>query len=323
MSGPGTGLQAQCAIVTEAAFGTYLAPTRMMEFVSESMKLSIKRIVSKGLRAGRRLEGVWLPGETSAAGDVTHEFSAVGMGLLLQHCIGGTPAKTGSAPTFTYTFTPGDLPVSATMQLGKPTISGVVEPFSYTGCRVNTWELALKAGELLTLKPSWVAANETTAQPLVTWTDPGPQLLSFVGGSVSVGGTSVNVADFSIKGDNKLDATRFRVGAGANPKQQLENSWREITGTFTADFESLTQYALYQNASEMALTLLFNGAAIPSGGGSLYNLAITTEIRYEGDTPTVAGPAALTQPLTFAVVGDGASDAAAFSAVLTTSDTAF
>ena len=157
-----SGLAAQCMIVSEATYGTYVAPTRSLEFVSEGMKTTIERIESKGLRAGRRIVGKWLPGKTSSAGELTAEVNGIGFGLVLQHML-GTCAITGPTDTVAYTMTatPTDLPVGFTMQLGKPSIDGTVQPFTYTGCRINTWELSLKAGELLELKLGVVAQAET------------------------------------------------------------------------------------------------------------------------------------------------------------------
>jgi Phage tail tube protein len=307
--------------VAETTYGTAVATTRSLELVDETLKLTVDRIESKGLRAGRRLVGKWYPGKRSVAGDLQFEVSGSGFGLMFNHCFGAA-AVTGAGPTYTHTFNAGDLPVGFTSQVGKPSIDGTVQPFTYPGCRVASWELSVKAGELLMLKPAIIAQDEVTTTGLTTYADPGIYLLSYAGGTITAGGTQVDLTDFTLKGDNKLDNARFRVRGAATPKQPLENSWREYTGTLTADFEALTQYNHYVNADEFTLVATFLGPAIPAGGGPVYTLTVTANIRYNGDTPAVTGPGLLTQPLPFTVVGSGATDVAALSMTLLTGDAA-
>lgn len=311
-------------IATEGTYGTYAAPTRSYEMVSESMKLKVERIDSKGLRAGRRMSGKWAPGKRSATGDVDLEFSPTGMGLLLQHCLGADNI-TGPTSTvvYTHTCTVADLPVGFTMQIGKPDITGTVQPFTYTGCRVTAWEMSLKAGELLHIKPTIVAQNEITTTGLVSFTDPAVQLVTFAGATMTAGGVTVAVSDFTFKGDNHLDAGRFRIVGAATPRQPLENAFRDYTGTATADFESLVQYNHYVAADEIALVATFQGALIPSGGGAFYQIVITANVRYDPEmTPVVPGPSLLTQPIGFSVIGSGSTDLAALSAVILNTDVA-
>jgi hypothetical protein len=317
-----TGAAAQAMIATETTYGTYEVPTRSYEFVSETMKLRVERIDSKGLRGGRRIIGKFAAGKRSAAGDVDFEFSAAGMGLLLQHCL-GSDVITGASPVYTHTCTAADLPTSFTLQIGKPDISGTVDPFTYLGCRVTAWEMSLKAGEFLMIKPTIVAQDETTSQTLAAFTDPAVELLSYVGATLTAGGTQVDISDFTFKGDNKLDATRFRLRGAATPKEPFENAFRQYTGTATADFESLTQYNHYVAADELTLAASFQGAPIPGGAGQNFGVTITANVRYNPDmTPVVPGPTLLTQPMGFEVISSGASDAAALTVVITNSDAA-
>ncbi len=315
-----SGLGGQLMYADESTYGTFVAPTKSLEMVSETLKLTIERIDSKGLRAGRRLVGKWQPGKRSAGGDVDLEVAGTGFGGLLKHCLGGI-ATTGAGPAYTHTATVDALPVGFTAQVGRPDVTdGTVHPFTYLGCRVNTWDLSVKAGELLMLKPAVVAMDETLAQSLGTFSDPAGPLLSYVGGAITVGGTEVDLLDFAFKGDNKLDGARFRLRGDARIKQPLENSWREISGVLTADFEGLTQYNHFVNADEVSLVATFDGPLIVGGGGAFYSVVITANIRVDGQTPNVAGPAILTQPLQVKVVGSGATDALAFSAAYTTTD---
>jgi len=322
--GVGSGEAAQLMISEESTYGTYVAVTRSYEMVSETLKRKIERLESKGLAAGRRVirSSRWVPGKDSSGGDINLELNSIGQGLLFKHMLGAN-VTSGSSPVYTHTATPGDLPTSLSVQVGRPSIDGTVNPFSYTGCRIHQWELGCKAGEIAMIKLSIAAQAETTAQALGTFdaTKIGVPL-TFVGGTLSLGGSQVDVLDATLKGNNSLDVGRFRLRGAATPKQPLENSWRDYTGSITADFESLTQYNHYSAGDELALSLVFVGAAIPSGGGSKYQLTITQNVRYDGETPNVSGPQMLTQPLPVKAVASGADSTAVTFAYQTTDSAA-
>jgi hypothetical protein len=305
----------------ESTYGTAATLDHSYEMVNESMERKIARIESKGLRAGRRVVGRWVPGEDSVAGDVAIEGAGVGMGLWLQHALGAVSIS-GTAPCYVHTYTIGDLPTSLTVQIGKPDNSGTVWPYNYLGCRVTSWEMSLKAGELLECKWSLAGQSENLTAPVLgTWEDPAGYLISFSGATLTAGGTEVDVLDWSLKGDNKLAADRFRVRGAATPKQPLENGFRVYSGSLTADFESLVQYEHYTGADELSLVLNFVGAPIPGGTtGQNFGLTITQHIRYDGETPKVAGPELLTQPITYTVVDDTDTDGEALTVVYTTTD---
>jgi hypothetical protein len=127
--------------------------------------------------------------------------------------------------------------------------------------------------------------------------------------------------DFTLKGNNGLATDRFRIRNAATIKQPLENNFRDYTGQVTADFESLTQYNHYVNADEVALSMTFAGAAIAGGGGAKYQLVVTGNMRFDGDTPTVGGPSLLQQPLAFKCIASGGTDGSAVTFAYTTTDT--
>lgn len=319
--GVGSGEAAQLMIAEESTYGTAVTVTRSFEFVSESMKLKVERLESKGLRAGQRVmkSTKWQPGKRSASGDILMELGNIGFGVWLKHMMGHI-GTTGAGPVYVHTASPDDLPTSLTVQIGKPSIDGTVQPFTYSGVRIPSWELSLKAGEIVQLKASLSAQDETTATGLATFSDPAVVPLTYVGGTLQIAASQVDVLDFSLKGNNQLDSGRFRIRNAATPKQQLENNWREYTGQINADFESLTQYNHYVNADEVALSMVFAGGAIAGGGGSKYQLAITANIRFDGDTPNVGGPAMLTQPLPFKCIASSSSDSSAISMAYQTTD---
>lgn len=164
-----SGLSAQLMLAEESTYGTFVAPTRTYDLVNETMKQTIDRIESKGLRAGRRVltSQQWVAGKIVCGGDLNLELDQVGFGVFWKHAL-GTVVTTGSAGAgFTHTISPGDLTgKSLTVQVGRPDTSATIRSYTYTGCKIASWDLACKAGELVNLKVSLAAQAESTAQTL-------------------------------------------------------------------------------------------------------------------------------------------------------------
>jgi len=310
-----SGIDAQLGYVDEVTFGTFVAPTRFSEFISEDIKFEIERIESQGIRAGRRIQSRWKPSVQRVTGSIDLELTPGGSGLLLQHAWGAV--NTAGAGPYTHTYSQGALDgQSLTVQVGRPSLDGTVRAFSYTGMKISEWEISCAVGEIPTLKLGFYGAAETTSESLATASYPSnDDPFVFTEGNLTVGGTEICLKDVSLKGTNGLAIDRHFICAtqGAAPKEALESQFREITGSFTADFEDLTQYGLYTAGSESALVLTFtSGADI---------LAITMNVRFDGETPTVTGMELLELPVSFKALSD-TSDAAAFTAVLTNADSA-
>jgi hypothetical protein len=142
--------------------------------------------------------------------------------------------------------------------------------------------------------------------------------VSFVQGLLQAGGTAVDVKDITLSGDNHLDPKRLFLRQAATVKEPLESSWRDYTGTFTADFTDLSLYNTFVNAAEVALVLTFQGGLI--GTSSRYQTVITMNVRYDGETTVVPGPGQLSQPVPFKAIASGAADSSAISVAFTTSE---
>jgi hypothetical protein len=170
----GSGLGAQLGIATEATFGTPVATTRFVEFLSEGMALKRSIAQSKGLRAGAMaVRGVRrILTQRMAEGDVTFELPTSGFGLWLQHMVGShtaTAIQQGGSAAYQQIHNFGsNAGKSFTMQKVAPSIDGWAHPFTYPGCKVADWELTCKAGGLLEVKLKLDAADEITESQGVT-----------------------------------------------------------------------------------------------------------------------------------------------------------
>ncbi|MPY81612.1 MAG: hypothetical protein GEV04_25245, partial [Actinophytocola sp.] len=176
--------------------------------VEESLAQEIERLESEGIIAGARVlrSEQWAPGNVTVGGDVGLELYQQQTGLLFSHMFGAV-ATAGVAPTFTHTFTPGDLSGKAfTAQVGRPDVGGVVRAFTYAGCKVASWELAVEAGENATLGLTVIGMTETTATPLAvaTFATDAARPLNFRHGAVTIAGAAAKVRALTVSADNML-----------------------------------------------------------------------------------------------------------------------
>jgi hypothetical protein len=308
-----SGLSAQCGVVDESVYGTPVTVTRFYEFTGDGPVLEIERMESAGLRSGTRVmrSDRWVAGKKNVSGDLELELANKSFGLLLKHMMGGVataqPDAGGNPTVYKHTFTPGDLPTSMTVQMGRPDVGATVRPFTYHGCCVNDWEISCSAGEIAKLKLSLIGEDEDNSTALATASYPtGLTLLTFVQGTLTIGGSSVDVKDFTLSGSNGLADDRYFFGSALR-KRPLEAAVREYTGDITSEFASLTDYNRFINGTEATLILLFNAGVIATTYN--YELKITANIRVDGDTPTVSGPDIVEQPLKFKCVGNTAASA--------------
>lgn len=308
-----SGLAAQAGIkLPESAYGTYTAPDTFLPLVSESVNRKIDRMESKGILAGARTwrSSQWAPGNVTVAGAVQFELDSLSIGKFLKASF-GTVATSGSGP-YTHTFTPGDLADDFfTLQIGRPDVAGTVQPFSYTGCQVDQWEIACAVGQFATMGISIVGQQGTTSQTLVAASySSGLVPIPFTTTAITIAGVAANVKKVSLKGDNKLAKDRRFLGS-ATISQPLESDLREYTGQLDMEFESLTNINRFFNGTESAMVITFT-----SGSQSL---AITTNVRYDGDTPNVTNRGITQLTLPVKCVGP-TTDASAITAVFTSSE---
>lgn len=305
-----SGIGAQLGFATESTWGTRVTPTRFLEFVTEGINLSVDRIESKAVRASNRVmrSDRWVAGARSAGGPIEWEVSSNGFGLLFKHILGAIAITTPVGATLTrdHTATLGDFDnLGMTVQIGRPDVNGTVRPFEYRGAKVTDWELSIAANGLLMLKTTIDAVDEDTSQALATVSYPVSQsLLSYVGGTITIGGPSVDVSDFNVHGSNGLKTDRRLIRNATTKKEQIPHDLTGLSGSITAEFEDLTAYSRFVNGTVATITALFEGATIE--GALKYGVLVTLPAcRFDGDTPNVGGNDILPIKLPFKVLNDG------------------
>lgn len=189
----------------------------------------------------------------------------------------------------------------------------VGKPISGTGIPAGTTIASVQSATAATM-----SANATATGSGVTFTigvalaaasySSGIAPYRFVQGSVTLAGSSFKVHEATLAGDNGLDVDRRFVGQ-QTIEQPLEANLRAYTGELDTEFFDEVAYRRFLSGTEASLV-----ATLASGSRSL---TVTTNVRFDGDTPHVGGRGLVGQMLPFTCVGT-TTDASAITATLDT-----
>lgn len=308
-------IDAQVGYKKETTWGTAVAVDRFAELVSEDIRMSYGRVESDGLRPGRydRSDTAFTTYPIGAAGDLVLEVGSKGFGFWLEHMMGGTVTTTGPTDSaYTHTAPGGSLTGKGiTLQVGRPLTDGSsVQPFTFNGGKVTSWELANSVEGNLLATLSLDFQNQSTATALATASYPtGRETFSWVGGVLTVGGTEVHVSDLTIGRDNARNVDRRFIRASALKKEQTDSGYREATFSFTADFDGLTHLNRVASATAAGsiATLVGTWQGTTLIGASTYPaLIVTLNARMDEWGANVSGPEALSQEISGVARGSSA-----------------
>lgn len=298
-------VQGQLGFKSEATYGSAVTVDTFHEgYLSDNPVRTQDPLVSQGIRAGRRVAALALPGAKSVQGPFNLELFPAPLATLLTHMF-GTVATVGAGP-YTHTATPGSVDDNSfTAQVGIFGAGGTVHPFTYSGCVLGGWTISGTAGEIANLGLDVIAQDYVTATALAAASYGDEVPFTFVDGSVSVAGTPLaSVTSFTLEAAFAR-RVKHRVGSALIMKP-TESGRRSHTITVESEFEDLTLHDLAN--TEVAVVLAFDNGT--------ETFTITTNAYVVPSTPTVPGvDGEVTETFTAQVLSD-TSDAAAITAVL-------
>lgn len=311
-----SGIAGQAMFSVESVYGTYVAPTRSLEIEKESIKHDRLNIDSSAIRANTRVlrSDRYKRATKGAAGTITMPAWNKGLGMFLQTAMGIDTITTPSGATNTrdHTSTYVDpFGKMMTVQIGRPDVSGTVQPFSYLGGKIVNTVFSNDVDGYLMVDWDFDFQEQTTAQALGTFTPPTAlELLTFVGATISVGGSQKDCKDIKINLPHPQNTARYFLKASATKKEPIVNKLAVPTVELTADFESLVEYARYTGDSTVAITALWEGSIIEAGGGATvnpkYGLQVTiTAARTNEYESNLDGLDTLEEKVTFEILDDG------------------
>jgi hypothetical protein len=299
-----SGLAGQIGFAEETTYGTYVAPTRFLEFNNEAIATDVARIDSTGIGTGRFLRtGRHKEYVRAAGGSVEFDYQTKGFGLLLKHCLGGYTNSLVTGSERSAVIEPDADALFGkylTVQVGRPDVGGTVRPFSFLGGKVIEWEIKCDLDVPLKLMLNLDFKSVVTSESLATATYPtGSEILVFSEGALTINGSPVRAKSLSIKGVNGLATDRRMIG---NTKlEPLGAALFSITGELgDSEFEDLAVYNAFIAGTEISnLVATFTGPTNIAGGGPPKLIVTIPRIVYEGATPVIEGHGILKQPLTF------------------------
>lgn len=297
----GSGLAASIGFAAESTYGTYVAPTRFLEYIKADLKKKKNVVQGGGLAAGRiaQLGSRRVVTSESVEGGFELEVANNGMGLLLAHLLGSsaTPVQQGATAAYLQAHTVGDnIGKSLTIQHGVPDLTGTVRPFTFKGCKLSGAEFSCKVGELLTMSldvdgrqasevETLVAASLATGVAPFHWAQMSVKLGTF-GAEAAVSG----VKGFSVKFDRGMASERFYAGAGGLKAEPIMNDFLKVSGSIEVDLVNKADFAdRFAADSATSLVIEFVGPLIASTYYQTFRIKLPM-VFFDGDTPTVDGP---------------------------------
>ena len=316
----GTLQDASIGYKAESVYGTPVVVDRFVEFVDESFEWDPKRVQGQGIRVGSKVarSAMRVTTQTSAKGDLTVEMTSKGLGTLLAAAVGAGVSTNVSGSTYQQLFTlaTGTHPTSLTVQKAMPRLDGTLDPYTFNGGVVDSFEIDCPQGDIATLKSSFVFREVLTATAYATPSYvASPSLFHFAQGAITVGGTVTaptttalasggtavaNVRDFNLKVDHKLAADRFNYG-GAGKMAHPTYGLRDASGSMTIEYDSQTIGDAYLADTELAVTLTFTSTESLSSGVAQFQIVLPA-IKLNGDLPKANGTELITQKVDFDIL---------------------
>lgn len=317
----GTGLDAQVGYVAESVYGTGVTVTRFLPLVSESMSKEIDPVESDGIYAGAQVRRSvqWSQGNATVGGDIAHELYTQSSALLFRLALGTVNTVTVGG-TSVHTMWPAVPSLSATVQVGIPTVYGSVIPKTYTGAKIASFEIAAAQGANVTWGATWVAQEETVSGTALAAASYSTSMRPwrFQECSLKVDGTLQYVKNFKISGDLGLADSRRFLG-GTTIAEPLREKLAEFTGEMEVEWGNPStmgtlNYQRFLGGTESALVFTM----VRQGGTETGT--ITANVRYDGATPQADGPGIVPHKIPFTCIASGTLDANAFTVVIQNND---
>lgn len=109
----------------------------------------------------------------------------------------------------------------------------------------------------------------------------------------------------SVKCTRPLDLERYAIDVAPFRNEPIQNALTQPSGSFGVEWLSAqTYYAAYQADTATSIVLNFLGPAIGSGSDFSTLSILCSNIRLDGDSPSVSGPAVLEQVVPWSVFDD-------------------
>ena len=310
----GSGLGAQLGIAAESTYGTFVAPTKFIEFTKESLVLKKTTAQSAGIAAGRLLplSSRRVLTRKEASGSIDLEIANKGMGLLIQALMGTTvtPVQQGATAAYLQTHTLASVAgKSLTIQKGVPLTTGTVTDKSFVGCKVQSGEFQCGVGEMLTGTFEFDAKNCDESQTLAAASYSNMSPFHFGQMALKTGAFGAEAAldgirKVSCKIERPQDVERFYANQSALKAEPIENDQVKITGSLETDYTATTLDDLHTSDGSTSMVWEFVGPLIASTFFETFRVTLPS-IHLDEGPPVVDGSGVVKPTFNFVGLFDG------------------
>ncbi|MFF9625447.1 phage tail tube protein [Streptomyces griseosporeus] len=310
----GSGLGAQLGIAAETTYGTFVAPTKFVEFTKESLALKKTTAQSAGIAAGRllALSSRRVVTRKEVSGSIELEVANKGMGLLLQALMGTTvtPVQQGAGPAYLQTHTLADTAgKSLTIQKGVPLTTGTVTDKTFLGCKVTSGEFSCGVGEMLTATYEFDGKDCDEGQTLAaaSYSNQSPFHFGQMALKTGTFGSEAaldGIRKVSVKIERPQDVERFYANQSALKKEPISNDQVKITGSLESDYVATTLDDLHTSDGATSLVWEFVGPLIAATYYETFRITLPA-VKLDEGPPVVDGFGVVKPTFNFTALYDG------------------
>ncbi|MEU4133658.1 phage tail tube protein [Streptomyces wuyuanensis] len=310
----GSGLGAQLGIAAESTYGTFVAPTKFIEFTKESLVLKKTTAQSAGIAAGRLLplSSRRVVTQEEVSGSIDLEVTNKSMGLLLQALMGTsvTPVQQETTTAYLQTHTLADsFGKFLTIQKGVPLTTGTVTDKSFVGCKVVAAEFSCDiAGMLMaTFEIDGKDCSESETLATASYSNMSPfhfGQMAVKAGTYSSETALDGIRKVSVKFERPQATDRFYAGQSGLKKEPIANDQVKITGSIEMDYVATTLDDLHTSDAATSLVWEFVGPTIETTYNETFRIVLPA-IRIDEAPPTVEGFDVVKPTISFTGLFDG------------------
>jgi hypothetical protein len=249
---PGIGAGGFMGVAIETTPGTYLAPTKFVPIMNETLQYQQETIWRRPIRQSADIVGA-VDGNVHVEGDISMEAFEDVVAVML-YAARTSVVKTGAGPNYVYTVT-GTAAAIPVKTLSITVVrNGIV--FAYTGCVLSSFTFTIEDG-LLMFNTSILGRDEAVqSAPTATWV---ATQTPFGAGKYNIQiPTTTQVFDadgFEFQVDDNAEA-QFRLKDTGRGAQFISYGERSITLSTERDFENRTEYDAFKALTAQSITLL-------------------------------------------------------------------
>ncbi|MFH1229998.1 MAG: phage tail tube protein [Planctomycetota bacterium] len=262
----GLGQEAYVGFGEESIFADLVARSKFLKINSESIEENEEQVVLDSLYEDSRHEDDVIQGKRMAQGSFEFFNRWEGAELLFKHLFGSVsssqPDSTNDPDVWQHIFTLATaLPIGLSFEINRDTGCLLI-----AGCKIKNMRFALNNRGGLVITPEIIGADATysskssesfTETKIITYKDAEANFIYFNNARVKV-----NSFEMSIAYDLDDDWVPF---PDREMEEPVKKGNRIISGSFVAEFDTVSRRTDFLNAQSRALRVKFEGAVITGG----------------------------------------------------------